>query len=509
MIWTNYRMRVKAPCVMDLKMFPFDKQRCSLIFESYSYNSEEVKLSWHRDPVTYMNPVNLPDFNMIGHRTTNVRLKYPNGDWDQLKITFYFKRRIGFYIFQAYFPTMLTVISSWIGFLLDARSVSARITLGVSSLLALTFQFGSLLKHLPRVSYIKCLDVWMMMCVAFVFSTLIEMAVVWRLSQRDQRREMSLKIINRWVQGIRKKTALRKAKESLSTMRKKTTQKSAVNGDLTVIVNPMDDEQGVISSSDPVQKVTQSAVPNGNSGDAADNVVDGGGVILLSDPITKMTPDTYLQELTMNTDPPEPVIDTAKKLTTTITQSCVEGREPNVGNAVTLLFETTLQKMPTTAVNGDIGNGGIDGQKLSPSPKKKSLVDKQQQGTLNLANDDEPSLAGSDIISPSYHIKKPNWQTDVDVDLTPHTRTYLPKNFAYYSKTTTKDVKVPKVTSTRPVEKKVWWFTMPPIFRPEYHVTAAMIDQAAFVIFPTIFLVFNAVYWTYYLHFFVANDEEL
>uniref|UniRef100_A0A915JZL7 Ligand-gated ion channel 50 n=1 Tax=Romanomermis culicivorax TaxID=13658 RepID=A0A915JZL7_ROMCU len=163
MIWTNYRMRVKAPCVMDLKMFPFDKQRCSLIFESYSYNSEEVKLSWHRDPVTYMNPVNLPDFNMIGHRTTNVRVKYPNGDWDQLKITFYFKRRIGFYIFQAYFPTMLTVISSWIGFLLDARSVSARITLGVSSLLALTFQFGSLLKHLPRVSYIKCLDVWMMM----------------------------------------------------------------------------------------------------------------------------------------------------------------------------------------------------------------------------------------------------------------------------------------------------------------------------------------------------------
>uniref|UniRef100_A0A915K2B3 Uncharacterized protein n=1 Tax=Romanomermis culicivorax TaxID=13658 RepID=A0A915K2B3_ROMCU len=344
------------------------------------------------------------------------------------------------------------------------------------------------------------------------------MAIVWRLSQRDQRREMSLKIINRWVQGIRKKAALRKAKESFSMSRKKTRQKSLVKGDLTVTVNPMDNEPGVISLSDTVQKVTPSAVPNGNLEEAADNVVDAGGVILLPDPVKKMTPDTRLEELTMQTNPPEPVMDTAEKLTTTITQSRVEDGEQNVGNAVTLLFDTfektTLQKMPTTAVNGNIQNGcptmttTTDRQKLSPSSKKKSSVDKQQ-GTLNVVVDDEPSLAGSDIISPSYHIKKPNWQTDVDVDLTPHTRTYLPKNFSYYSKTTTNDVKVPKATSTRHVEKKVQWFRMPPIFRPEYHVTAAMIDQAAFVVFPTIFLIFNAVYWTYYLHFFVANDEDL
>jgi hypothetical protein len=61
------------------------------------------------------------------------------------------------------------VISSWVGFFFDVRSVSARITLGVSSLLALTFQFGNVLRHLPRVSYIKCLDVWMIFSVIFIF----------------------------------------------------------------------------------------------------------------------------------------------------------------------------------------------------------------------------------------------------------------------------------------------------------------------------------------------------
>ncbi|CAK5047661.1 unnamed protein product [Meloidogyne enterolobii] len=157
-----FRLNVRAPCKMDLKMFPFDSIVCHLIFESYSFNTEEVRLVWHETPVTVfkkifkiliqknffemMEKVELPDFDLIGWGTDHERLEYPNGIWDRAQVKFTFARRYGFYLFQSYFPTSLTVISSWVGFFFDVRSVSARITLGVSSLLALTFQFGNVLR---------------------------------------------------------------------------------------------------------------------------------------------------------------------------------------------------------------------------------------------------------------------------------------------------------------------------------------------------------------------------
>ncbi|KAI6175801.1 Ligand-gated ion channel 50 [Aphelenchoides bicaudatus] len=190
LVWSNFRLKVKAPCKM--------------IFESYSFNTDEVKLLWHDVPVTMMENVELPDFDLIGWSTDHQRLEYPNGVWDRAQVKFTFARRYGFYLFQSYFPTSLTVISSWVGFFFDVRSVSARITLGVSSLLALTFQFGNVLRHLPRVSYIKCLDVWMIFSVIFIFCTLVEMAIVCQLSRWEREKQIGSKVLGHWLNQIRK-----------------------------------------------------------------------------------------------------------------------------------------------------------------------------------------------------------------------------------------------------------------------------------------------------------------
>uniref|UniRef100_A0A915IJZ8 Uncharacterized protein n=1 Tax=Romanomermis culicivorax TaxID=13658 RepID=A0A915IJZ8_ROMCU len=178
-IWLNYRMKLRAPCAINLRTFPFDKQTCYLVIESYSYNNQRVKLEWlHSAPLTFIRPIELPDFSLTSWSTVKTTLEYPNGFWDQLNATFVFKRRYGFFVLQAYTPTYMTIFVSWISFFMDPRQISARATLGISAFLAMTFQFGTILKNQPPVSYIKSVDFWMLFSIFIMFATLAELAII-------------------------------------------------------------------------------------------------------------------------------------------------------------------------------------------------------------------------------------------------------------------------------------------------------------------------------------------
>ncbi|VDM45618.1 unnamed protein product [Toxocara canis] len=180
-VWLNYRVQVKGPCLMDFTSFPMDEQSCLLTLESFNYNLQEVDMRWTNAtaPLSLMKEkIVLPDFILTKYDTYLKHEMYPAGIWNELTMTFTFTRRYGWYIFQAYIPTYLTIFISWISFCLGPKMIPARTMLGVNSLLALTFQFGNIMRNLPRVSYIKALDVWMLSCLTFVFCSLLELAVV-------------------------------------------------------------------------------------------------------------------------------------------------------------------------------------------------------------------------------------------------------------------------------------------------------------------------------------------
>uniref|UniRef100_A0A915MDE4 Uncharacterized protein n=1 Tax=Meloidogyne javanica TaxID=6303 RepID=A0A915MDE4_MELJA len=149
---SHQRVRIKGPCAMDLTNFPMDIQTCHLIYESFNYNNQEVRMRWNPanpNPVYPIGTILLPDFNLMNIQTTLVVEPYPAGMW------------------VSYVPTYLTIFISWVSFSLGPKAIPARTMLGVNALLAMIFQFGNIMRNLPRVSYVKAIDVWMLVSMSF------------------------------------------------------------------------------------------------------------------------------------------------------------------------------------------------------------------------------------------------------------------------------------------------------------------------------------------------------
>uniref|UniRef100_A0A0N5BNY4 Neur_chan_LBD domain-containing protein n=1 Tax=Strongyloides papillosus TaxID=174720 RepID=A0A0N5BNY4_STREA len=187
-VWMNYRLAVESPCEFSFLTYPLDGTYCSTVFESYSFNVGKVRLHWkrHGTPIEIMDSIRLPDFTHTGLKREKNTYEYPAGQWDQLKVILYFKRAYGFYILQIYLPTYCMVLISWISFWLDRKALPARVTLGVSSLMALTLQYSNVARSLPKVSYVKGLDLFMFGCVGYIFLSIVELAIVGMLEKEEK-----------------------------------------------------------------------------------------------------------------------------------------------------------------------------------------------------------------------------------------------------------------------------------------------------------------------------------
>ncbi|KAM7364769.1 hypothetical protein PAMP_025130 [Pampus punctatissimus] len=181
---------------MDFSRFPLDSQTCSLELESYAYTDEDLMLYWKSgdESLSTDDRISLSQFLIQKFHTTSRLAFYSSTGWyNRLYINFTLRRHIFFFLLQTYFPATLMVMLSWVSFWIDRRAVPARVSLGITTVLTMSTIITGVNASMPRVSYIKAVDIYLWVSFVFVFLSVLEYAAVNYLSTVQDRRERKIR----------------------------------------------------------------------------------------------------------------------------------------------------------------------------------------------------------------------------------------------------------------------------------------------------------------------------
>jgi hypothetical protein len=189
----SLRIQVTLYCSMNFRKFPFDQQKCLSTISNWKMNASEVKLHWESDePFVLGSDKILTEYLVINTvlNESEIAAATPGyqygdflGNYSILTFKIIFKRHVGYYMLEYYFPSMLIIATSWISFWLQADQTPARTTLGVTSMLTFITLSTSQTTALPKVSYVKVSEIWFIVGTLFIFASLVEFAfsnLVWR-----------------------------------------------------------------------------------------------------------------------------------------------------------------------------------------------------------------------------------------------------------------------------------------------------------------------------------------
>eukprot|EP00095_Tigriopus_kingsejongensis_P001746 snap_masked-scaffold903_size83255-processed-gene-0.7 protein:Tk01746 transcript:snap_masked-scaffold903_size83255-processed-gene-0.7-mRNA-1 annotation:"isoform o" len=185
----SIRVSLTLSCPMTLELFPLDTQTCYLRVASYGFTTDDLVYLWKvPDPVQFVSNLFLPGgFELHSYLDGSCNVKTATGEYSCLTVDMTFKRQISYYIITIYIPTLMIVMVSWMSFWLDHKSAPARVSLTITTLLAMSTTTSSINNSLPPVAYTKAIDVWSNLCVTFVFLALLEYALVNYAARADAR----------------------------------------------------------------------------------------------------------------------------------------------------------------------------------------------------------------------------------------------------------------------------------------------------------------------------------
>ncbi|KAK2716899.1 gamma-aminobutyric acid receptor subunit beta-like isoform X1 [Artemia franciscana] len=226
----SIRLTVTASCPMNLQYFPMDRQLCQIEIESFGFTTAEIRYAWHTgaNSVEIDQTVTLPQFQVLGYRIKSFEVQLASGNYSRLACEIQFVRSMGYYLIQIYIPSSLIVVISWVSFWLNRTATPARVSLGVTTVLTMTTLMSSTNAQLPKISYVKSIDIFLGTCFVMVFASLLEYAAVGYMAKRIETRKKRFQALQAKI--IEQKKAMLEAQAGSASEHEAAKIISRVNG---------------------------------------------------------------------------------------------------------------------------------------------------------------------------------------------------------------------------------------------------------------------------------------
>ncbi|CAH3030728.1 unnamed protein product [Porites evermanni] len=164
---------------MEFHSYPMDVQTLRIQFAAYSYDDNQVMYRWSKVSLTEKD---MTEFYVVKEILRLEATSFITGTHTAAIAEFQIRRRLQYYIMEFYFPCTVCTIASWIQFWMDVTAIGDRAGLGITTVLTEIFllQFSS--QGMPKVSYMKAAELYVVVSFGFIFMALLESALAFKAS---------------------------------------------------------------------------------------------------------------------------------------------------------------------------------------------------------------------------------------------------------------------------------------------------------------------------------------
>ncbi|XP_071540667.1 uncharacterized protein [Panulirus ornatus] len=168
-------------CQFDLKMYPFDEQFCHLELTMLSASSRLLVFDEKATTAIFQGNPQLVEY-FVG----DVDIDFHNDrDFAVMFVKLQLLRRSGFIIMNVYIPSLLLLVISYLTLYFSPSNFQVRILASLTSLLVVATLYTQASSSLPKTSYFKMVDVWLLSSIFFIFIIIVIHTIIDRVREWD------------------------------------------------------------------------------------------------------------------------------------------------------------------------------------------------------------------------------------------------------------------------------------------------------------------------------------